>query len=92
MITYQTTNTQEKIKQLYFVYEFVQITDAEITLYTPLVKYYNDLLGRQSCERNRKEVTYISVGDHFCVHLGTKYGKFQEQIFAEKKCQNVSLL
>ena len=47
-------------------------TDAEISLHTLLVKYYNDLLGRQSSELGRDEVTYFSIGDLFCTHLGTK--------------------
>ena len=55
------------------------ITDAEISLHTLLVKYYNDLLGKQSSER----VTYFFVGDLFCIHLGAKYADFQEKIFAE---------
>ena len=38
-------------------------TDAEISLHTLLVKYYNDLLGRQCSERDRDEVTYVSVGN-----------------------------
>ena len=58
-------------------------TDAEISLHTLLVKYYNDLLGRQTSERGWDEVTYFSVGDLFCTHLGTKYANFQEKIFAE---------
>ena len=53
------------------------------SLTTLLVKYYNDLLGRQSSERGRDKVTYYSVGDLFCTHLGTKYANFQEKIFAE---------
>ena len=40
-------------------------TDAEISLHTLLVKYYNDLLGIQSSERGRNEVTYFSIGDLF---------------------------
>ena len=60
-------------------------TDAEISLHTLLVKYYNDLLGRQSSERGRDEVTYLSIGDLFCTHLGTKYTNFQEKICLPSK-------
>ena len=35
---------------------FLVCTDAEISLHTLLVKYYNDLLGRQCSERDRDEV------------------------------------
>ena len=48
-------------------------TDAEISLNTLLVKYFNDLLGRQSSERGRDEVTSFYVGDLFCIHLDIKY-------------------
>ena len=37
-------------------------TDAEINLHTPLVKYYNDLLGIQSSEWSMDEVTFFYVG------------------------------
>ena len=53
--------------------------DAQISLHTLLVKYYNDLLGRQSSERGRDEVTYFYVGGLFC----TKYANFLEKIFVE---------
>ena len=52
-------------------------------LHTLLVKYYNDLLGRQNSERGMYEVTFFYVGDLFCIHLGTKYANFQEKISAE---------
>ena len=76
------------------------LTDAQISSHTLLVKYYNDLPGRQSSERGRDEVTYFYVGDLFCIHLGTKYANFQEKIFAEisgKKfqtfhCSNVTIM
>ena len=58
-------------------------TDGNNILYTPLVKYYNDLLERQFSERGNDEVSYFYVGDVFCIHLGTKYANFQEKIFAE---------
>ena len=61
-------NMSRKLFQIY--------TDVEISLHTILVKYYNDLLGRQSSERGRDEVTYFSVGD-----LGTEYANFQEKNF-----------
>ena len=58
-------------------------TDAQISLHILiLVKYYNDLFGRQSSERGRDEVTYFYVGDLF-LHFGTKYANFQEKIFVE---------
>ena len=50
---------------------------------TPIVKHYNDLLGRQSSERGKDEVSYLYVGDVFCIHLGTKYADFQEKISVE---------
>ena len=53
-------------------------TDGNNILHTPLVKHYNDLLGRQSSERGKDEVSYFYVGDVFCIHLGTKYADFQE--------------
>ena len=46
-------------------------------LHTLLVKYYNDLLGKQISERGMDEVTFFYVGDIFCIHLGTKYADFQ---------------
>ena len=36
---------------------FLCYTDAQISLHTLLVKYYNDLLFRQSSERGRDDVT-----------------------------------
>ena len=45
-------------------------TDAQISLHTLLIKYYNDLLGRQSSERGRDEVIYFYV----------EYANFQEKI------------
>ena len=48
-------------------------------LHTLLVKYYNDLLGRQNTERGMDEVTFFYVGDLFCIYLGTKYANFQEK-------------
>ena len=58
-------------------------TDGNNILDTPIVKHYNDLLGRQSSERGKDEVSYFYVEDVFCIHLGTKYANFQEQIFTE---------
>ena len=55
-------------------------TDAQISLHALLVKYCNDLLGRQSSDRGRDEVTYFYVGDLICIHLGTKHANFQEKI------------
>ena len=69
-------------------------TDGSNILHTLLVKHYNDLLDRQSSEQGKDEVTYIYVGDVFCIHLGTKYADFQEKIFAEisgKKFQTLSI-
>ena len=53
------------------------------SLTTLIVKYYNDLLERQSSGRDRGEVTYSYVGDIFCIYLGPMYANFQEKIFAE---------
>ena len=63
-------------------------TDAQTSLHTLLVKYYNDLLGRQSSEQDRDEVTYFIVGDLFYIDLGTKYANFEEKIFAEISGKN----
>ena len=59
-----------------------------------VVKYYNDLLDRQSSGWDRYDVTYFYVGDVFCIYLGTKYANFQEKIFAEisgKKFQTLGI-
>ena len=53
----------------------------EISLHTLLVKYFNDLLGRQSSERGRDEVTSFYVGDLFCIHLVTR-SVFHAQILS----------
>ena len=69
-------------------------TDGSKILHTLLVKHYNDLLDRQSSERDKDEVTNFYVGDIFCIHLGTKYADFQEKIFAEisgKKFQTLGI-
>ena len=66
-------------------------THGYINLTTLLVKHYNDLLTRRRSGRARNKVTYFSVGDVFCIHLGTTYANFQEKIFPEtsgKKFQN----
>ena len=52
-------------------------------LTTLLVKYFNDLLGIQTSERNMYKVTFFFVGDVLCIHLGSKYANFQEKIFPE---------
>ena len=58
-------------------------THRVILLHTLLVKYYNDLFGRQNSVRDMDEVTFFYVGNLFCIHLGTKYANFQEKIFAD---------
>ena len=40
-------------------------TDVQESLNTLLVKYYNDLLGRQNSERGMDEVTFFYVGTFF---------------------------
>ena len=43
---------------------------------------------------NKDEVSYLYVGDVFCIHLGTKYADFQEKIFVEtsgKKFQTLGI-
>ena len=55
----------------------------DVSTYALLIKYKNDLLGRQSSERGRDEVTYFNVGDVFCMHLGNKYANFLEKIFPD---------
>ena len=54
-------------------------TDAEISLHTLQIKYYNDLLDRQNSGRRRNEVTCFSVGEVFCIYLGSLYADFQEK-------------
>ena len=44
-------------------------THRVILLHTLLVKYYNDLLGRQNSERGMDEVTFFYVGDLFLFPL-----------------------
>ena len=86
MITSITIIIGDKLKTSY--------TDGSKILHTLLVKHYNDLLDRQSSERGKDEVTYVYVGDVFCIHLGTKYADFQEKIFAEisgKKFQTLGI-
>ena len=56
-------------------------TDGGSILHTLLVKHYNDLLDRQTSERDKDKVTCFYVEDIFCIHLGTKYADFQEKIF-----------
>ena len=68
---------------------FIKCTDTEISLHTLLVKYFNDLLGRQSSEWGRDEVTSFYVVDLFCIHLDTKYANFLEKISAEISGKNV---
>ena len=65
-------------------------TNPQISLNTLLIKYYNDLLGRQNSERGMDEVTFFYVGDLFFIHLGTKYANFQEKIPAEiSRCATI---
>ena len=55
---------------------FIEIsTDVQISIHTLLVKYYNDLLGRQrqSSERGRDE-----VGDLFCIHYTLRLPIFKK--------------
>ena len=69
-------------------------THGDKMLHTLLVKYFNDLLEKHCSERNKDEVSYLYVGDVFCIHLGTKYADFQEKIFAEisgKKFQTLCI-
>ena len=76
------------------------LTDVNQSLTTLVVKHYNDLLGSETSERGRDEVTFFYVGDLFCIHLGTMYANFHEKIFAEiswKKfqifrCSNVTTM
>ena len=41
----------------HFIWSWAQFTHGNKTLYTLLVKYYNDFLDRQSCGRSRSVVT-----------------------------------
>ena len=47
--------------------------DAEISLHTLLVNYYNCVLGRQFSERVSDSVTYFYDGNLFCIHHDSKY-------------------
>ena len=74
--------------------EGITYTHGDKMLHTLLVKYFNDLLEKHCSERNKDEVSYLYVGDVFCIHLGTKYADFQEKIFAEtsgKKFQTLCI-
>ena len=69
-------------------------THGDKMLHTLLVKYFNDLLEKHCSERTKDEVSYLYVGDVFCIHLGTKYADFQEKMFAEisgKKFQTLCI-
>ena len=74
---------------IYLHFHIQYYTDGNNILDTLIVKHYNDLLGRQSSERGKDEVSYFYVGDVFCIHLGTKYADFQEKISAEISGTNV---
>ena len=63
-------------------------TDAQINLHTLLVKYYNDLLGRQSSERDRDEVTYFFVGDLFLYTLAQKHPQHKGTNYVHDFIQN----
>ena len=63
--------------------KFITSTHGCKSLTTLLVKYYNDLLDRQSSGQDRDEVTNLYVGDVFCISLDTIYPDFQENIFVE---------
>ena len=75
-------------------------TDTNKSLTTVVEKHYNDLLGSQTSERGRDEVTLSYVGGLFYIYLGTMYADFQEKIFVEiswKKfqtfhCSNVTIM
>ena len=66
-----------------FIWQNDKYTHGCISLTTLSVKHYNDLLDRRSSGRSRDEFKYFSVGDIFCLHLGTTYANFQEKIFPE---------
>ena len=61
----------------------VKYTKGCNTLHTLLVKYYNDLLDKQSSKRGRDEVTYLLLcWDVFGIIIGPMYADFfQEKIF-----------
>ena len=50
-------------------FDIYELTHGLIKLHTLLVKYYNDLLGRQNSEWGMNEVTFFYVGDLFCIHF-----------------------
>ena len=68
--------------------------------HTLLLKHSKDLLERYSSERGKDEVSYFYAEDVFCIHLGTKYANFQENIFPETSgkrfqtfhCSNVTAM
>ena len=74
LCTFLAMNFQKYLKK---------ITHGSENLTTLLVKYFNDLLGDQSSERSRDEVTFFYVGDVLCIHLGTTYANFQEKTTPE---------
>ena len=62
-------------------------TDAQISLHAIIAKYYNGLLGRQSSEKGRDEVTYFYVGTFFVYTLALSMPIFKKkpsQRFLEK--------
>ena len=61
----------------------IRLRIYQISLHTLLVKYYNDLLGRQSAERGMDEVTFFYVGDLFVYTLALSIPIFKKKISAE---------
>ena len=66
------------------------LTDGCKSLTTLLVKYYNDMLDRQSFGWGRDEVKDIYFGNCFVyIFLGTKYAIFQEKILVDISLKKV---
>ena len=57
----------------------VKGTDGNNILHTPIVKHYNDLVGRQSSERGKDEVSYFYVGEVFVYTLGLSMPIFKKK-------------
>ena len=72
---------------MFIVHSVFYSTNRRRNKFTHPISY---LLGRQSSERGRDEVTYFSFGDLFCIHLGTKYANFRQKMFAEISGKNAS--
>ena len=74
------TSLENRVTLSLYVYTYtLAYTDAQINLHTLIVKYYNDLLGRQGSERGRDEVKYFYVGAIFVYTLALSMPIFKKK-------------